>query len=185
MLCLKGDRGRYGVRKHKTRNLAIEKRRQYEMACQTDIRIGGTMLGVDALGHIMFDNRSVPAFIHFNGPSHLKIAQMEYAKKNFPLIREGKSCAATNITRKYIYPNERRSSLFRIERHSSYYARFLTKWKNKLQQSIKFIRIYKIYHNVTIVSSLNISGFARLNNNCTLTSSLNIYGFTTLNNNTI
>ncbi len=55
---------------------------------QTDIRIGGTMLGLDAVGRIMFDNRSVPAFIHFNGPSRLKMAQMEYAKTNFPLIRE-------------------------------------------------------------------------------------------------
>ncbi len=142
---MKGDRGIYGVRKHKARNLAIEKWRQYEMAYQTDIRIGGTMLGLDALGHIVFDNRSVPAFIHFNGPSHLKIAQMEYAKKKLPFDSGGQVLRGHQHHKNiYIYPNERRSSLFRIEHHSSYYARFLTKWKNKLQQSIKYIRIYNI-----------------------------------------
>jgi hypothetical protein len=39
---------------------------------QTDISLDGTMLGLDALGRIMFSNRSVPALIHFNGPRHQK-----------------------------------------------------------------------------------------------------------------
>ncbi len=55
---------------------------------QTDIRLDGTMLGLDARGRIMFANRSVPAFIHFNGPRHQKAAQMQYAKRHFPLLSQ-------------------------------------------------------------------------------------------------
>jgi hypothetical protein len=57
---------------------------------QTDIRVDGTMLGLDELGRIMFSNRSVPAFIHFNGPRQQKAAQMEYAKRHFPLIQRAR-----------------------------------------------------------------------------------------------
>ena len=55
---------------------------------QTDIRLDGTMLGLDAVGRIMFANRSAPAFIHFNGPSRQKGVQREYAKRHFPLIQD-------------------------------------------------------------------------------------------------
>jgi len=58
---------------------------------QTDIRLDGTMLGLDALGRIMFSNRSIPSFIHFNGPRHQKAAQMEYAKRHFPLIQQAQA----------------------------------------------------------------------------------------------
>jgi hypothetical protein len=53
---------------------------------KTDIRIDGHSLGIDALGRIVFSNRSAPALIHFNGPKDQKAAQLEYAEKHFPLI---------------------------------------------------------------------------------------------------
>lgn len=52
---------------------------------QTDI----TRFGVDTLGRIVFSNRTVPALIHFNGPAPQKAAQMEHARKHFPLLSPG------------------------------------------------------------------------------------------------
>jgi hypothetical protein len=54
---------------------------------QTDIR-AGQVIGFDSIGRVVFSNRTVPAIIHFNGPKHVKAAQMQYAKDNFPLLRE-------------------------------------------------------------------------------------------------
>ncbi len=62
---------------------------------QTDIRIGH-VLGVDALGRIVFSNRTIPSIIHFNGPTHEKTAQMEYAKAHFSLLKP-KAGVATSI----------------------------------------------------------------------------------------
>lgn len=51
----------------------------------TDIRL---LLGVDSLGRIVFENRTVPAIIHFNGPQPGKAEQMAYARMHFPLIKK-------------------------------------------------------------------------------------------------
>jgi hypothetical protein len=50
-----------------------------------DIRLG-QVLGVDEIGRIVFANRTVPAVIHFNGPKQEKVAQIAYARANFPLL---------------------------------------------------------------------------------------------------
>jgi hypothetical protein len=52
----------------------------------TDVRIG-QVIGLDSLGRIVFSNRTVPAFIHFNGPKNEKKEQIEYATENFPLLQ--------------------------------------------------------------------------------------------------
>lgn len=52
----------------------------------TDIRIG-QVLGLDSMGRIVFSNRTIPSIIHFNGPTDVKAAQMQYAKANFPLLQ--------------------------------------------------------------------------------------------------
>jgi hypothetical protein len=55
---------------------------------QTDIVLDGVgPLSLDEWGRIVFDNRTVPAIIHFNGPKAEKAAQMRYARAHFPLVR--------------------------------------------------------------------------------------------------
>jgi hypothetical protein len=54
---------------------------------RTDVRIHGQVLGLDALGRVVFSNRTVPAIIHFNGPAAEKAEQIEYAREHFPLLR--------------------------------------------------------------------------------------------------
>lgn len=54
---------------------------------QTDIRIG-QVLGLDALGRVVFSNRTIPTIIHFNGPKDVKALQMQYAKAHFPLLTQ-------------------------------------------------------------------------------------------------
>jgi hypothetical protein len=55
---------------------------------QTDIVLDGAgPLSLDDKGHIVFDNRTVPAIIHFNGPKSQKAAQMRYARAHFPLVK--------------------------------------------------------------------------------------------------
>jgi hypothetical protein len=49
---------------------------------QTDLR---QALSFDAQGRVVFENRTVPALIHFNGPPQLKAAQMDFAQRHFPL----------------------------------------------------------------------------------------------------
>ena len=53
---------------------------------QTNIRFGDDVLGLDSYGRIVFSNRTIPSFIHFNGPKHEKERQMAYAKANFPVL---------------------------------------------------------------------------------------------------
>ena len=56
---------------------------------QTDITLNGAgPLSLDNMGRIVFDNRTVPAIIHFNGPKSEKEAQMRYAKAHFPLVKK-------------------------------------------------------------------------------------------------
>lgn len=49
---------------------------------QTDL---GQALSFDSQGRVVFENRTVPALIHFNGPPQPKAAQMEFAQRHFPL----------------------------------------------------------------------------------------------------
>ncbi len=57
---------------------------------QTDVRIG-QVLGLDDIGRVVFANRTIPCIIHFNGPKKEKMAQMAYAKTNFPLVHSAMS----------------------------------------------------------------------------------------------
>ena len=52
---------------------------------QTDISPGG-VIGFDTYGRVVFLNRTIPTFIHFNGPTLEKKAKMEYAEINFPIF---------------------------------------------------------------------------------------------------
>jgi hypothetical protein len=55
---------------------------------QTDIVLDGVgPLSMDDMGRIVFENRTVPAIIHFNGPKAEKAAQMQYARAYFPLVK--------------------------------------------------------------------------------------------------
>jgi hypothetical protein len=50
-----------------------------------------TELTFDADGRVVFDrnqNRTVPTFVHFNGPPEMKAAQMGFAAERFPLWNE-------------------------------------------------------------------------------------------------
>lgn len=49
---------------------------------QTDLK---EALSFDSKGRVVFENRTIPAIIHFNGPPEIKRQQMEFAKKHFPL----------------------------------------------------------------------------------------------------
>ena len=49
---------------------------------QTDLR---TALSFDSQGRVLFQNRTVPAIIHFNGPPKVKAEQMHFAQRHFPL----------------------------------------------------------------------------------------------------
>jgi hypothetical protein len=53
---------------------------------KTDLR-SGQVIGFDSVGRVVFSNRTVPAIIHFNGPSNEKQEQIRYATKNFPLLQ--------------------------------------------------------------------------------------------------
>ncbi len=43
-------------------------------------------LGFDALGRVVFSNRTIPSIIHFNSPQPTKTKQMAYAREKFPLL---------------------------------------------------------------------------------------------------
>jgi hypothetical protein len=49
---------------------------------QTDLR---EALSFDSQGRVVFNNQTVPALIHFNGPPKVKAEQMEFAQRHFPL----------------------------------------------------------------------------------------------------
>jgi len=48
---------------------------------QTDLR---EALSFDSQGRVLFQNRTVPAIIHFNGPPQGKAEQMAFAQRHFP-----------------------------------------------------------------------------------------------------
>lgn len=45
-------------------------------------------LGVDSFGRMVFENRTVPSLIHFNGPQPGKADQLGYARAHFPLLKK-------------------------------------------------------------------------------------------------
>jgi len=54
-----------------------------------DISVEGAgQLSLDDKGRIVFENRTIPAIIHFNGPKNEKEGQMNYARLHFPLVAE-------------------------------------------------------------------------------------------------
>ena len=77
--------------------VAIDHRSEIALTTyKTDITMG-PVLGLDELGRIVFSNRTIPSFIHFNGPKEEKRAQMEYALANFPLLNEAKLTSKTYV----------------------------------------------------------------------------------------